>query len=251
MQHRAMLCGRSAVRTGLLRGIFASYIRLEPMSAISEFNANIDASDRLVAMYRELRGKRALGARGVLTAINQDLLWLPRSAVVASISALDTYVHAVVKARLPTVFGKAVPPPAALCEQLAQLITIKNGAAFKEALPLLTAADTIAGLLAKLDEKFLRFQSFQAPEKIIEAFRLIGHDAIFEAVSDLWPGPNTTAEHLKRRLSGYVQRRNQIAHEGDREPGGAARSMQPEYAIACQTFVSNLALRLNQAVYGV
>ncbi len=138
----------------------------------------------------------------------------------------------------PSLFGKAVPPPAALCEQLAQLITIKSGAAFKEALPLLMAADTIGGLLAKLEERYLRFQSFQAPEKILEAYRLIGHEDIFDAVSDLWPGPNTEAEHIKRRLAGYFQRRNQIAHEGDREAN-------------CQAFVTNFVSRLNQAVYGV
>ena len=221
------------------------------MSAISEFNANIDASDRLVAMYRELRVKRNLGARGALTAVNQDLLWLPRSAVVASMSALDTYVHAVVKAKLPTVFGTPTPPPMSLCEHLAQIITIKSGSAFRDALPLLAAHDTIGELLTKFEEKYLRFQSFQAPEKIIEAYKLIGFDAIFESVSDLWPGPNTQAEHIKRRLAGYYQRRNQIAHEGDREANGQARAMQPEYAITCQSFVESLVSRLNQAVYGV
>jgi hypothetical protein len=220
------------------------------MTSLVQFQTNIDAADRLVAMYRELRLSRNLGARGQLSAANQDLLWLPRSAVVSSISALDTYVHGVVNERLPHLFGKPAPPPEALCEQLAQLLPIKNASTFREAVSLLSAQDTIQQLLKKLDEKFLRFQSFQAPEKIIEAYRLMGHDAIFNSVSDIWPGPNTTAEHIKRRLAGYVQRRNQIAHEGDIEAHGQPRAMQPEYAIGIREFVGSLVARLDQVVYG-
>src|SRR5689334_6942044 len=102
------------------------------MAALAQFNRNINASDRLVAMYRELRRSRGLGARGQLNAINQDLLWLPRSAVVASISALDTYVHAVVYERLPHVLGGAGPAPDSLCDLLAPLVSIKNAATFRD-----------------------------------------------------------------------------------------------------------------------
>lgn len=53
------------------------------MSAFATFQQNIQAADKLVAMYRELRLNRKLSARGQLDAENQDLLWLPRSAAVA------------------------------------------------------------------------------------------------------------------------------------------------------------------------
>lgn len=66
------------------------------MTALNQFTRNVDASVKLVAMYRQLRAFRKLGARGSLSLENQDLLWLPRSAVVAAISALDTYVHSIV-----------------------------------------------------------------------------------------------------------------------------------------------------------
>ncbi len=221
------------------------------MTALAAFQSNIQASDKLVAMYRELRGSRNLGARGRLDAANQDLLWLPRSALVASISALDTYVHSVVNERLPRLFDPPNTLPDPLCDQLAQLVAIKNANTFKQAIPLLKAHDTIHQLLRKLDDSVLRFQSFQAPDKIVEAYRLIGCENIFDGVSNQWPGPNTAADNIRRKLAGYVQRRNQIAHEGDLEANGQQRPMQPNYAVQCCDFVGILVVRLNQVVYEV
>ncbi|AMP36247.1 hypothetical protein CJO81_00950 [Ralstonia solanacearum] len=220
------------------------------MTALQQFQSNIDAADQLVAMYRELRNSRDLGGRGRLDAQNQDLLWLPRSAVVAAISALDTYVHSVVKERLPLSLAAGAAMPEPLADQLAQIITVKNAATFRKSAALILAADTSPQLLRRLEDDHLQFQSYQAPEKIMEAYHLVGEEQIFERVSDLWSGPNTTADNLKRRLAGYVQRRNQIAHEGDLEKNGTQRPMQPEYAIRCREYVGNLVARLNDIVYG-
>lgn len=176
---------------------------------------------------------------------------MPRSAVVASISALDTYVHTVVYDRVPHLLaGPVASIPEPLCELLSGVLTIRNAATFRENAALLTAPDTSAQLVERLKDRNLRFQSFQAPEKIIEAYKVIGHDAIFQKVSDLWPGPNTTADHIRNRLSGYVRRRNQIAHEGDAETNGHPRPMQPEYAAGCRLFVESLVPKLHQVVYG-
>lgn len=125
---------------------------------------------------------------------------------------------------------------------------IRNANGFRQAVPLLIAHDTVTQLLRKLEDSYLQFQSFQAPEKIIEAYKLIGVDDVFQLVSELWPGPNTSPEDLKRRLAGYVRRRNQIAHEGDLEANGKQRPMQPEYAIQCQEFLTSLVNRLNQVM---
>lgn len=219
------------------------------MSALQQFARNIDASFKLVGMYRELRGFRNLGARGRLDAQNQDLLWLPRSAVVAAVSALDTYVHGVVKDRLPHLFGGNKIVPESLAKQLALIIPVKDANSFRKAVPLLLAHDTVGHLLKRLEEGFLQFQSFQAPDKIIDGYCLIGIDNVFERVADLWPGPNTTSDDLKRRLAGFVQRRNQIAHEGDIEANGNQRPMQPDYAIECREFLTSLVNRLDQVAY--
>ena len=220
------------------------------MTAYAHFQHSIASAQKLVAMYKELRGHRQLGQRGRLTPQNEDLLWLPRSAVVASLSALDAYVHTVLKEQIPIALrGNPIPTP--LCDALANIIPVKNGTGFREALPIITAANVLVELSQRLDEKTLSFVSYQAPEKIINGYELIDHPNIFDSVSQLWPGPNTTEDDIKRTLANYVKRRNQIAHEGDREANGAVRHMQPAYATQCAEFIENLAQKLNRVVYGI
>lgn len=220
------------------------------MTALSHFQSSIAAADHLVAMYAELRRSRALGARGRLNAANADLLSLPRAAVVASMSALDAYVHAVLHDRIPVLLRQN-PVPDAICELMADAIPIKNASTFRGALPLLAAADSLTEIFARVKENTLAFLSYQAPAKIISAYDLIGHTNIFERVADLWQGPGTEANDLKRHLAAYAKRRNQIAHEGDQEVSGQPRPMQPQYAQGCRDFVEGLVTRMNRVVYGI
>lgn len=219
------------------------------MTAIAHFHSSITAADHLVAIYKELRHTRHLGQRGRLDAENLDLLSLPRSAVVASLSALDAYVHAVLYERIPAVL-RLPPVPVALCDAMSSIIPIRSGGNFRDVLPLLLAQDSISQLCDRLRENTLAFVSYQAPEKISAAYELIGYDNVFESVAAIWQGPGTEAEDIKRNLAGYVKRRNQIAHEGDHEANGQPRPMQPQYAEGCSSFVSGLATRLNRVVYG-
>jgi hypothetical protein len=219
------------------------------MTAIAHFQSSIAAADHLVAMYTELRERRNLGARGRLDAANADLLSLPRAAVVASMSALDAYVHAVLHERIPMVL-RLNRIPDALCELMANAIPIKNANTFRDAVPLLAAHDSFAEIFAKVKNS-LAFLTYQTPEKIISAYELIGHANIFGSVADLWQGPATEANDIKRNLVSYAKRRNQIAHEGDQELNGHPRPMQPQYAQGCRDFIAGLATRLNRVVYGV
>ncbi len=219
------------------------------MTAYTDFEHSIASAKSLTAMYSELRKNRGLGRRGRLAPPNEDLLWLPRSAVVAALSSLDAYVHAVLDDRLPHALT-GNPIPDALCEAMAGIVPIKNAASFRDALPIISAANVHAELARRLGEQTLSFLSYQAPEKILVAYDMIGHPSIFDAVSRIWQGPRTTPDDIKRLLANYVKRRNQIAHEGDRETSGAVRHMQPVYANDCASFVENLVLRLNRVVYG-
>ncbi len=220
------------------------------MSIYSQFQSSVAAADQLVSMYGELRKHRGLGARGRLDAGNTDLLWLPRSAVVACLSALDSYVHAVLYDRIPSVMRQH-PVPEPLCDMLASVMPVKNGTSFSKVLPILRSHDSVAELGNRLKEETLSFLSYQAPEKIIAAYKLIGYPAIFDNVADIWPGPRTASDDIKRTLANYAKRRNQIAHEGDREAGGEPRPMQPKYASDCREFTVNLVSKLNRVVYGI
>lgn len=220
------------------------------MSALTDFQVSVQASDRLLSMYAELRRNRGLGARGRLDVQNEDLLWLPRSAVVAAISALDSYVHAVLNDKIPSAL-QANPVPEPLCKVMATLLPIKDAKTFASALPVITSGNVISDLSTKLKEETLTFLSYQAPEKIIAGYALIGYDSIFDEIAAIWQGPRTASEDLKRTLSNYVKRRNQIAHEGDRDHQGHARPMQPQYARSCKEFIEGLVTRLNRVVYGI
>ncbi len=220
------------------------------MTVHAQFLNNIEPADRYISMYRELRTSRGLGARGALSAANQDLLWLPRAAVVASVSALDSYMHSMLYERIPVILNSPNVPDA-LCEALSSHISIKNAGGFRNALPLLKNHDTLGEIFAILKSETLSFLSYQAPDKIIAGFALIGEDQIFDRVSAMWPGPGTTADRIRRDLVNYVKRRNQIAHEADAEANGISRPMQPEYALGCKDFVVNLTLRLNRIAYGI
>ncbi|MDZ7750902.1 MAG: HEPN domain-containing protein [Gammaproteobacteria bacterium] len=220
------------------------------MTADTDFQVSVQAADSLLSMYAELRRARGLGARGRLDAQNEDLLWLPRSAVVAAISALDSYIHAVLNEKIPHAL-QANPVPEPLCKTMADLIPIKNANTFSLALPVIAGGNVIPYLSNKYKEETLSFLSYQSPDKIIAGYALIGYEDIFTRVSAIWPGPNSTSNDIKRQLANYVKRRNQIAHEGDRDQHGQARHMQPRYARDCKEFVANLVSRLNRVVYGI
>jgi len=219
------------------------------MPALAQFRQSVSAADQLVGMYRELRKLRGLGARGRLDAANTDLLWLPRSAVVASISSLDAYVHHVLYDRIPPTLRKP-PIPESLATSLLDVFSVKNAGDLMEHLPLLSSTDSLTELFSMHKDNKLIFASYQAPQKIEGAYRLIGVENVFALVSAMWPGPASSTDDIKRTLSYYVRRRNQIAHEGDRESHGAERPMQPEYASKCKDFVVSLVTRLHRVVYG-
>ncbi len=220
------------------------------MTALVDFRLSIASARNLTVMYAELRRNWGLGQRGRLTPANEDLLWLPRAAIVTSLSSLDAYVHAVLDDRIPHALRHA-PIPDALSEAMANIIPIKSAASFREAFPIISAANVQLELTKRLREESLAFASYQAPKNILSAYEMIGCPAIFNSVSAIWPGPRTTADDLKRTLANYVKRRNQIAHEGDREAGGGVRHMQPIYASNCADFIEGLVARLNRVVYNV
>src|SRR5690554_5335020 len=122
------------------------------MTAHLHFQHSITAAQKLTEMYKELRRHRQLGQRGRLTPQNEDLLWLPRSAVVASLSALDAYIHTVLKEQIPHAL-RMEPIPLPLCDAMASIIPIKSGANFRDAIPVISAANIYLELSERLNDK--------------------------------------------------------------------------------------------------
>jgi hypothetical protein len=61
----------------------------------------------------------------------------------------------------------------------------------------------------------LSYQSFQQPEKIADAIRLISDKKLWEEVAQTL---GRSAKEVKQQLSAIVDRRNKIAHEADIDP---------------------------------
>lgn len=218
------------------------------MTALGRFQASIEGALHLYEMYTELRRYRGLGSRGRLDADNEDLLWMPRSSVVMSISALDAFVHSIICDRAPSLleFGKT---PDELLKLFASLLPVKDGKGFSQILEFINSHNPVERLTDRLREN-LSFISYQAPEKIAQGFQLIGVPDIFSHVADIWQGPNSSAEDIKRTLARYCKRRNQIAHEGDVETNNNSRPISPKYAKDCHDFILALVYRMDRVVYG-
>lgn len=217
------------------------------MTPFGRFQASIEGALHLFEMYTELRTSRGLGRRGKLDADNDSLLWLPRSSVVMSMSALDAYIHAVIIDRIPSLL-KTNTAPDPLLKMLAGMLPVKDGNGFKEVLKYINLSDPVALLTEKIKEQ-LSFVSYQAPDKIMLGFEMVGVSNVFTSVSDIWQGRNSTEADIKRILANYYKRRNQIAHEGDVDLNNASRAITPKYARGCHDFIEGLVTRMNRVAY--
>ena len=239
---------RTQSKSSLNRCRQTSHVKTHTMTPYEDFEHSIASTISLTDMYSELRSNRGLGRRGRLPPGNEDLLWLPRSAVVTALSSLDAYVHAVLRDRVTHAL-RFTTIPNALCKAMADLIPIKDAHTFRTSFEIVSHRNIIDELSKRLHNDILAYQSYQMPDKIVFAYALIGYSDIFVRVSKLWSGPRTSDNHIKRQLAKYVSRRNQIVHEGDRDGHGATRRMQPLYATTCAKFIDNLVLRLDRVIY--
>lgn len=216
------------------------------MNPKQQFDVNIAAADHYIAMYGDLRNLKGLGARGQLDAANRYLLWLPRGALVSSLSSLDAFVHQVVYSRLPNLLSdQNTPISDNLAELVVQVASIRKPEGAREALQFVRAKNGVELLADRIREKILQFASFQAPDKIILAYSYLGVTNPFDLVANAWQGPNTSAADLRERLARYVRRRNQIAHEGDLDANHQARAITPDFARHCVSFIKGLVQRLH------
>lgn len=218
-------------------------------TALTSFEQNIEPATQHVGMYKELRALKGLGARGRLDSDNAYLLWAIRASVVASMSALDTFVRDKLNEQIPVLLANQTAPiPEQLASLVSEAVLMKRPCDVRESLQYIRSASGIADLAEVIGEDLLADQTFQAPWKVESAFAVIGVEDVFGRVAAQWQGPNTTADELKRRLYNYFRRRNQIAHESDIQTDGTRRPITPNYARDCVSFITALATRLDATV---
>lgn len=142
----------------------------------------------------------ALQAQLTSAFSTDDLL---RSALVQGVSAFDHFVHEEVRARMLEIQNGERP-------------TCSGFARFRVSLSSLARADV--GSTEWLDSEIREqhgYLSFQHPDRVSEAIRLVSDVRLWPAVGHRL---NMAADEVKRELKLIVDRRNKIAHEADTDP---------------------------------
>ena len=164
--------------------------------ALSQFSANMERARSLTGLSVSL---------GLFTTEAVDLSDILRASLVLSVSALDNFVHEFVRLGMLEVHaGKRLATAAHL--------------AFRVPLSATRAAISNANQDEWLDQAVQQthgWMSFQQPDKIAEAVRLVSPVSLWDRVGAELGKP---AKAVKVQLSTIVDRRNKIAHEADMDP---------------------------------
>ena len=166
-------------------------------SAIDLFRISIARVRDLIAVHNSLKAQ----ASSVL-----DLSDMLRAALVLAVSALDYYIHEVVRIGMLEIHRGQRPEPPAFSRFQISLGNARAG---------INAGQNIDSWLEDEIRQRHSYKSFQQPEAIADAIRLISDKKLWEEVSTNMSRP---AKDIKQQLNRIVDRRNKIAHEADIDP---------------------------------
>ncbi|MCG7524813.1 HEPN domain-containing protein [Streptomyces sp. OfavH-34-F] len=166
-----------------------------PASEVQLFKQNITYARDLISTASALRAQ-------LTSVINTDDLL--RSALVQGVSAFDHFVHEEVRARMIAI-------------QSGQSDRTKGFDRFRVSLAAVNLALKSGGV-GWLEQEIREqhgYLSFQQPDKVADAFRLVSDVSLWaEVAKHLGLRP----EDVKRQLKLIADRRNKIAHEADTDP---------------------------------
>jgi len=166
-------------------------------SALDQFRISISRVRDLIAVHNSVKAQSTPAL---------DLSDILRAALVLSVSALDYYVHEVVRLGMLKIHrGLRLEPPAFSRFQIS-LGSARAG---------LSVASSLDYWLEDEIQQRHSYKSFQQPENIADAIRLISDKKLWEGVGNVMGRP---PKDIKQELSIIVDRRNKIAHEADIDP---------------------------------
>jgi hypothetical protein len=166
------------------------------LSALTQFQENLKRVSELGALVVAIE---------TMTKQTIDLSDILRAQIVLAVSALDHFVHELTR--------------------LGMIEASKGSRAKTEAylrfqVPISVADSAVSGVpceswIGDTVRERHSWQSFQDPEKIAEAIRLVSTVGLWDAVGkELSMAP----QDVKTRLKLIIERRNKIAHEADMDP---------------------------------
>ena len=161
------------------------------------FQANIRRSRDLIEIFRVMN---------IQTTDALDFSDVLRASLVMSISALDHFIHEIVRTgMLDSYRAKRARTPAFLRFQVS-IESVLHGSS--------GGTQSEEWLESQIRDQHGHL-SFQMPDRIAEAIRLISSVALWDEVSREL---GMTQREVKDRMALIVQRRNKIAHEADTIP---------------------------------
>lgn len=183
---------------------------------LSIFDSNIAKARSLSTIYINLRDNV-----GIEEEYNCNLL---KAQLVNVVSAFDMLVHNVVKHGVIEIFTKTrkQTPKFQIFSFQAKTVMKLMEVMTPGFMP--STPDEIPEVILERDlSKRLSYMSFQHPDKVVDALSLIWseqHKLQTLAVDIGLAGitDNDKVANLKQKLETIIQRRNQIAHEGDIDP---------------------------------
>ena len=168
--------------------------------AIDLFGISIARVRELITVHNSLKAQ----ASSVV-----DLSDMLRAALVLAVSALDYYIHEVVRIGMLEIHRGQRPEPPAFSR-----FQISLGSARAA----INAGQNIDSWLEDEIRQGHSYKSFQQPKAIADAIRLISDKKLWEEVSINMGRVAQDTEDIKNQLSLIVDRRNKIAHEADIDP---------------------------------
>ncbi len=177
------------------------------MTPLNYFNDVWERADALHSIYKYI-------SSSTTSLIKQDEIL--RSEWVARVSALDLFVHELVIKGMIEIFEGGRPPTDAYKKYQVSIHTLDSIRNTN------VSYDKTSAFELELRQR-MSFLSFQEPEKIADAIRYISPQQLWNNIAK-YHGASASSEqqvskHLKTKLSLIIQRRNQIAHEGDLQHG--------------------------------
>lgn len=197
-------------------------------AAIEQFRSNILRVRSLDGIYQAL---------SVNTTSALDLSDLLRSEWVLAVSSLDSYIHELVKLGMLEAYRGERP---------------RTEAFLRFQISLDSALEAISN---PLDSAWLESQvvsrhghlSFQTPDRIAEAVRLISGVRLWDEVASRL---GKTNRDTREQLGLIVDRRNQIVHAADIDPSYAGRAWPIDYLLVTEavTFIEQVAEAIHAVV---
>lgn len=166
-------------------------------SALDQFHVSIDRVRDLIAIHNSVKAQSTSAL---------DLSDILRAALVLSVSALDFYVHEVVRLGMLEIHQGLRPEPPAFSRFQISLGSAREG---------LSVALNLDYWLEDEIRQRHTYKSFQQLGSIADAIRLISDKKLWEEVATVM---GRSAQDVKQQLSIIVDRRNKIAHEADIDP---------------------------------